>query len=232
MDYILLVISGVVIGLIAAVPIGPVNLICIRRTLQYGPGHGFVSGMGAALGDGVFAIVTGFGLTEIGRLINGHYVSLQIAGGLLLLFFGLRIFLAKPTTRLADRLVASENKTANYARDIASTFALTITNPATLFGFTLMFAGLGGLAGEEEPSFFEAAFVVVGVFAGSTSWWLALTTVVGLFHARIDERVMSIINMVCGVLIVLFGLAVLGHVGASHHCRHSHDYLTKISCRL
>jgi threonine/homoserine/homoserine lactone efflux protein len=231
MDYILLVISGVVIGLVAAVPIGPVNLICIRRTLQYGPGHGLVSGMGAALGDGLFAIITGFGLTAIGQLINGHFVMLQIAGGSLLLFFGLRIFLAKPTTRLADRFVAAEKKTANYARDIASTFALTVTNPATLFGFTLMFAGLGGLTGE-EPSFISAAVVVGGVFAGSASWWLALTTFVGLFHASIDERVMSITNKVCGVLILLFGLAVLGHVVASHHCRNSRDFLTHISCRL
>jgi threonine/homoserine/homoserine lactone efflux protein len=231
MDFIPLVISGIIFGLIAAVPIGPVNLICIRRTLQYGPGHGFVSGMGAAFGDGAFACITGFGLTEIGRLVNGHSVVLQIAGGSLLLFFGLRIFFSHPTTRLADKLAAAESKTATYARDIASTFALTITNPATLFGFTVMFASLSGLSGD-EPSFISAAVVVGGVFAGSALWWLVLTTVVGLFHARIDERVMGIINKVCGVTIVIFGVAVLGHVWAGHHCRHSQDLFTKISCKL
>ena len=81
MDYFYLIVSGVVIGLIVAVPIGPVNLICIRRTLAFGPVNGFVSGLGAAVGDTVFAIVTGFGLTAIAHLIKGysHYLELAVA---------------------------------------------------------------------------------------------------------------------------------------------------------
>src|ERR1041385_8608899 len=99
MDYLVIIVSGVVIGLILAAPIGPVNLICIRRTLAFGPVNGFVSGLGAALGDGCFAAVTAFGLTAVAQFIAGFYLVLQIAGGALLLFFGWKTYMTEPQTR-------------------------------------------------------------------------------------------------------------------------------------
>ena len=211
MDYIYLILSGVVIGLIVAVPIGPVNLICIRRTLAFGPLNGFVSGLGAAAGDGVFAIVTGFGLTVVAQEIEGFSTWLELAGGALLLFFGLRIFFTNPHLRDADKLAAKNGRTS-LAGAMASTFALTITNPATLLAFAALFAGFGGLAGASSPSIASAAFLVIGVCAGSTLWWLILTTFVGLLHARIDDAVMHVINMISGFLIAGFGAAVLTHL--------------------
>jgi threonine/homoserine/homoserine lactone efflux protein len=203
---------GIVIGLIVAAPIGPVNLICIRRTLQFGFLNGFLSGLGAALGDGLFAIVTGFGLTAISQWIEGLSNALQVAGGLLLVCFGLYTYFSKPPKRLDPKTEASDISARTLVRAMASTFALTITNPATLLGFTAMFTGLGGLAGD-DPSFFSAAFVVGGVILGSALWWLTLTSVVGLLHARIDDRVMLIINHGSGLMVAAFGIAVLGHVG-------------------
>jgi threonine/homoserine/homoserine lactone efflux protein len=202
---------GVAIGLIVAAPIGPVNLICIRRTLLYGPLNGFVSGLGAALGDGLFAIVTGFGLTAIAQLIEGLSTALQLAGGTLLLCFGLYTYFAKPPARLDPNAEAKEQGASTLARAMLSTFVLTMTNPATLLGFTAMFTGLGGLVGD-DPSFFGAAFVVGGVILGSALWWLLLTTFVGRLHAKIDDHVMRIINHGSGLLVAAFGLAVLGHV--------------------
>jgi len=212
MDYVILIISGLVIGIIVAVPIGPVNLICIRRTLAFGPSNGFMAGLGAAAGDGVFAIVTGFGLTAVSQLIEGFSVPLEMAGGALLLFFGWHTFFTNPHLRDADKLVYRQNGTGSLAGAMASTFALTITNPATLLAFAGLIAGFGGLAGAREPSFVSAAFVVAGVIGGSTAWWLTLTTVVGLFHARIDDAVMHVINRVSGFLIASFGVAVLTHL--------------------
>jgi len=212
MDYVILIISGLVIGLIVAVPIGPVNLICIRRTLAFGPSNGFMAGLGAAAGDGVFAIVTGFGLTAVSQLIEGFSVPLEMAGVALLLFFGWHTFFTNPHLRDADKLVYRQNGTGSLAGAMASTFALTITNPATLLAFAGLIAGFGGLAGAREPSFVSAAFVVAGVIGGSTAWWLTLTTVVGLFHARIDDAVMHVINRVSGFLIASFGVAVLTHL--------------------
>jgi threonine/homoserine/homoserine lactone efflux protein len=211
MDYIFLVISGIVIGLIVAVPIGPVNLICIRRTLAFGPINGFVSGLGAAVGDTVFAIVTGFGLTVIAQLIEGYSSYLELAGGAMLIYFGIHTYVAKVEARLVDKLAAKEKGSSTLFRTMASTFALTITNPATLLGFAALFAGLGGLAGG-HPDLLSAAFVVLGVAAGSTLWWGALTAFVGLFHHSINDHTMELINKGSGISVAAFGLAVLGHL--------------------
>src|SRR5438552_8499834 len=199
-----LISGGIIIGLIVAAPIGPVNLICIRRTFVYGPLNGFISGLGAALGDGVFAVVTAFGLTAISQGIEGYSTALKLAGGLMFLGFGIHIFKADVSVlRDAERGQARDNGSRSLIRTIASTFALTITNPATLFGFTALFAGLGSLAGG-QTTFFDAAVTVVGVVWGSSFWWFALTTIVGIFHRHIDTRVMRNINHVFGIAVTGF----------------------------
>lgn len=210
-NYVLLILSGLAIGIIVAAPIGPVNLICIRRTLAFGPLNGFLSGLGAALGDSVFGIVTAFGLTAIAQLIKGFYVPLQIIGGLLLIGFGIHTFIATPKKRELDQVKSSDKGASTLIGAIVSTFALTITNPATLLGFTALFAGLGSLIGE-KPRFVEAAVLVGGVAAGSIAWWFTITTIVGLFHKNIDDRAMKWINHAMGVAITLFGLAVIGNL--------------------
>jgi threonine/homoserine/homoserine lactone efflux protein len=199
--------SGIIIGLVVAAPIGPVNLICIRRTLAYGPMNGFFSGLGAALGDGTFAIVTAFGLTAISQLIEGYSTPLRLVGGLMLLGFGLHIFNSDVAV-LGDAEENRDEGAASLVRTIASTFALTITNPATLFGFTALFTGLGSLAGG-EATFLDATLTVIGVIAGSTIWWFTVTTVVGIFHRHIDSRVMRNINHVFGIVVTGFGAVVL-----------------------
>ncbi len=171
-----------------------------------------MAGLGAAAGDGIIAIVTGFGLTAVSQLIEGFSVPLEIAGGALLLYFGWHTFFTDPHLRDADKLVGPTNGRSSLAGAMASTFALTITNPATLLAFAGLIAGFGGLAGVRQPSFVSTGFVVAGVIGGSTAWWLALTTFVGLFHARIDDFVMHVINRVSGFLIAGFGVAVVTHL--------------------
>ena len=204
-----LVLSGIAMGLVAAVPIGPVNLICIRRTFAFGSLNGFVSGLGAALGDGVFAAVTGFGLTWIAQLIEGYSTILELAGGALMVWFGWRTFIAPPVVRCPDEGTVTGG--TNLGRAMVSTFALTITNPATLMFFGGLFAGLGGLAGG-AGSFGDASLVVAGVVAGSAGWWLVLTALIGFFHTKIDEKAMRAINRTSGFLVGIFGLVVLIHL--------------------
>jgi threonine/homoserine/homoserine lactone efflux protein len=209
MDYLITIFLGFFIGLIAAIPVGPVNLLVVRRSLAYDPLHGFMSGLGAVLADALYASITAFGFTAIAQLIEGHSTTLQIVGGLMLFFFGARMYIAPPELRIDDD--DKDGKALPLLRAMMSTFALAVTNPATMLAFTAMFAGVAGLVGH-AASFYGAAFLVVGVVAGSTFWWFTLTTITGLFHRHIDERVMTIINKVSGVVITAFGVAVFAHL--------------------
>ena len=223
MNYVLLTFAGVVIGFIVAAPVGPVNLICMRRTLKYGTLNGFISGLGAAAGDGVFATVVAFGLTAIRHWIEGYSMVLQIAGGALLLGFGVHTYLADPLHGPEIRCSSDRGSGGNgervssgngsLVRAFASTFALSLSNPATLFAFAALLTGFGGIvAGSADASMAQAVFVVVGVLCGAALWWLTLTTIVGQLHARIDAHVMRIITHISGVVVSLFGLAMLAHV--------------------
>lgn len=209
--YLLLIISGAVLGFFAAIPIGPVNLICIRRTLHFGTYYGFMSGLGAALGDCMFASITAFGFTALAQLIVGYSVALQLCGGIFLLAFGVRTFFAPPPPNFRERLNAPAQSVPPHARALVSTFMLTVSNPATLVAYTALMAGVGIFA-DGRPSFVSAALVVCGVFVGSSLWWLTLATVVGLLHARINDRVVRRINEISGLLIATFGALVLLHL--------------------
>jgi threonine/homoserine/homoserine lactone efflux protein len=209
MVYFVIIFLGFFIGLIAAIPIGPVNLLVVRRTLAYDSLHGFMSGLGAVLADAVYACFTAFGFTALAQMIKGHSTTLEIVGGLMLFFFGARMYLAPANIKLEDG--EQESKTLPLLRAMASTFALAVTNPATLLAFTAMFAGAAGVVGQ-EASFHGAAFLVIGVLSGSTFWWFALTTITGLFHRHIDDRVMRIINKVSGVIVTAFGIGVFAHL--------------------
>ncbi len=204
--------SGIFVGIIVAAPIGPVNLICIRRTLSYGPVNGFLSGLGAALGDGVFAAITAFGLTAIYKVIEGASLWLELFGGLFLLGYAY-IALTK-TPKIAKVPIDGElphDPSAKLFQSMVSTFALTITNPATLVGFAALFAGLSSLAGA-GASYPMAATLVASVIAGSALWWLTVVTITTLLHRSVGERSLVLINRGAGVVIGVFGVAVLGHV--------------------
>ena len=208
-SYVLQILGGAVIGVLVAAPIGPVNLICIQRTLAYGSLNGFFSGLGGAVGDCVFAAISAFGLTAVARLIEGYSMPLKLAGGLILIGYGIYNFRAQVTDpRDGWPVQTKQTGDSTLGAAIAGTFALTITNPATLIGFTALFAAFGSII-VEDASFGAATAVVLGVFAGSTLWWFAITTLTGTFHRHIDARAMRRINHVSGVIVVGFGLLVL-----------------------
>lgn len=213
MSTVFLLIPGLLIGFFVATPIGPINLICIRRTLAFGSFNGFVSGLGAAMGDGIFAAIIGFGLTAIRQWIEGYSQLMQIIGGALLLAFGIHTYLSDP---LHGRDIECTRERArpnvSLVRSFVSTLALSLSNPATLFAFAALFTGLGGFIGIADPTLAQAGFVVAGVLGGSALWWLTLTTIVGAFHARINSKVMKVITHASGAVVSVFGLGMLAHV--------------------
>lgn len=204
-----LVANGVAIGLAVAAPIGPVNLIVIRRTLRYGRLNGFLAGGGAATGDAIFAAIAAFGLTAAIELVVRFEIALQIVGGLFLLGLGIRTLMARPHFDQE----AEEGISGAMATVFITTFFLTITNPATMLGFIAIFGGVAGLASAGED-YGHAATVVLAVMAGSALWWASLSGFVSLFRHRMNDALLGIVNKVSGILIIIFGGVVLARVAS------------------
>lgn len=207
MDILVLILSGLLIGVAVAAPIGPVNLICIRRTLKYGMLNGFVSGAGAAVGDGVFAIVAAFGVTAVISFVAAYSGWLQLVGGVFLLGLGVRTWFDHP--HLDDKL--PEGSLGDLLPVISVTFFLTITNPATMLGFIAIFGGVADFTiGTED--YMRASILVASVIGGSVLWWAAITGFVSLFRDRMTDTGLALLNKVSAVIIVLFGAGILGRL--------------------
>lgn len=205
MDDLAFLLKGVAIGLSIAAPVGPIGLLCIRRTLADGPVHGFVSGLGAASADAVYGAIAGFGLAAVADTLLGWETALRLVGGVVLLWLGVATMRAKPAGS-----AAATRGGRGLLMAYAGTFVLTLANPATILSFLAVFGGLGLAAG--GGSLDAAAALVIGVFAGSALWWLGLCVSVGLLRRRMTSRAMTAINVVSGGVLVVFGLAALSSV--------------------
>jgi len=195
---------GVAIGLAIAAPVGPIGVLCIRRTLAEGRLAGFVTGLGAATADTVYGAVAAFGLTAVSAFLVSQQDWLRLIGGAFLLYLGIRTFLTRPMPQTAVR---DDKSSRTLAGDYASTFLLTITNPLTIISFAAVFAGLGLGSGYDDLG--SALLLVAGVFTGSALWWLLLSGGVSLLRGRITENGLRWVNRVSGVIITVFGVVAL-----------------------
>jgi len=193
--------KGSLIGLSIAAPVGPIGVLCIRRTLAEGRLTGLVSGLGAATADSVYGCIAGFGLTFISNFLVSQQAWLRLIGGAFLCYLGIRTLLAKPAGQAAA--VQGGGLFGAYA----STFFLTLTNPLTILSFAAIFAGLGLSA--THGSYLSAGLLVAGVFAGSACWWLFLSTAVGAFRIRFRVSGLQWVNRISGVIILGFGVIAL-----------------------
>jgi len=190
--------KGLIIGFSIAAPVGPIGVLCIRRSLAEGRQVGLATGLGAATADAAYGYVAAFGLTAISGFLVGHRLWLGLVGGLFLCYLGLRTFLSRPAEQAAQ-----PNGNGGLLSAYGSTLFLTLTNPMTILSFMAVFAGLG--LGQLHD-YFSASAMVAGVFAGSALWWLLLSSGVSLFRERINHRWMQGINRLSGTVIVAFGL--------------------------
>ncbi len=193
--------SGVFIGFSIAAPVGPIGVLCIRRTLAEGRLHGLVSGLGAATADAFYGCIAAFGLAFVSDFLVQQQVWLRVVGGAFLLFLGVRTILAKP------KETPQNDKKLGLASSYGSTFLLTLTNPVTIISFAAVFASLG--LGSTASDYGSAALLVLSVFTGSSSWWLVLSGSVSLLRAKVTPRVLLWINRVSGAIIVVFGVVAL-----------------------
>jgi len=196
---------GFVIGLSIAAAVGPIGLLCIRKTLTDGRLAGFVCGMGAATADGLYGFVAAFGLTWVSGLLVEQQLWLRLFGGMFLVYLGARTFFERPAESVDS---AATPHSAGLMVSYASTFVLTVANPMTILSFAAIFAGLG--LGETGGGYTSASVLVSGVFAGSALWWLILSTGVDLVRSKLKPVALRWINRTSGALILGFGLVSLG----------------------
>ena len=192
---------GLVIGFSIAAPVGPIGVLCIRRTLTEGRASGLVSGLGAATADAVYGSIAGFGLTLISGFLVDQQTWLRLIGGAFLCSLGIRTLLATPAEGAAP--VKGNGLVGAYA----STLFLTLTNPLTILSFAAIFAGLG--LASTSGNYIAAATLVLGVFLGSAAWWLLLSGGVSLLRSRFDARAMRWVNRISGGIITIFGVLAL-----------------------
>jgi threonine/homoserine/homoserine lactone efflux protein len=193
--------KGLAIGFSIAAPVGPIGLLCIRRSLADGLLIGLATGLGAATADAAYGCVAGFGLTAVSSFMVGQKFWLGLVGGLFLCWLGVRSFLARPAEQGSASTIAAAAGPAYF-----STLGLTLTNPMTILSFAAVFAGFGLGAATDYRA---AALLVSGVFLGSAAWWLFLSGATSLLRTKINARWMQAVNRASGTIIFGFGLYAL-----------------------
>ncbi len=195
------ILRGIAIGFSLAAPVGPIGILCIRRTLAQGSNRGLFVGIGAATADMMYGIVAAFGVTLISNFITDNIGIIRLVGGILLLILGYRTFRSHPAK---DTTLNGLN---GHTRDFISVFLLTLSNPMTLFAFAAVFAGVG--LEKVIGDYSSAAFLVAGIFLGSMSWFTLLTTLVHFFREKISTDGIVVVNKIAGTLLILCGLFAL-----------------------
>lgn len=191
--------KGLALGFSIAAPVGPIGVLCIRRTAERGFKAGLASGLGAASADAVYGAIAAAGLTFVAEFLVRQGTRLGLLGGAFLLYLGVRTFLSPPPQG------ELQEKGGSIGGDYLSTFLLTLSNPVTIFSFAAIFGGLSA-----EADFRASAFLLVlGVFLGSALWWLALSTAVNFLRGKMTDRLLLWINRAAGVVITVFGLVML-----------------------
>jgi threonine/homoserine/homoserine lactone efflux protein len=203
---IVFLLKGFGVGILIAVPVGPIGVLCIHRSLAHGRLFGLLSGLGAATADACYGFIAAFGLTFVSDALLSHHRWLHAAGGVFLCTWGVRTLLSKPATSVPT--------TACPARDLfgayASALLLTLANPLTALVFMAIFAGLG--LAQAGASYVSALALVLGVFAGSAAWWVLLSVWGGWLRSRMSAQRMRWLIAVSGALLAVFGTYELSRV--------------------
>ena len=192
-----LLIRGLLAGLFIAAPVGPVNVLCISRTLSKGRISGILSGLGAATADTFYGAIAGFSITFVIQFLTREEFWIRLVGGILLLLIGISYYFKQPQS------LSTLKQESAQRSDYASTFFLTLTNPTTVLSFLAILTALGL---REKNASWLTMLLVLGIFCGSMLWWLLLISIVNRFRHRIDDHAMLWMNRVAGLAIGGFGV--------------------------
>lgn len=208
-DYIF--IQGIVFGFFLALPVGPVGVLCVQRTLSQGRMHGLISGLGAAFGDALYGAVAAFGITAVEDWITSNQATLRSVGGIVLLLLAMRTVMAMvrhtSTEAATSQMVEGRIVTHSLVKDFISTFMLAITNPITFVAFAGLLATLGFT--EAGRSIGNASILVAGVFTGSAVWWIALSSTASIFRPVVDGSYQVWMDRIVAAILAGFGIYAL-----------------------
>ena len=207
-EYILGLMWGIVIGFAVAVPVGPVGLICIQKTMTKGRIAGLVPGLGSAIADGLLASVGAFSITIIFSFITREHTILRIIGSLFLIALGIVALIKanKEKNQKEEKIKIKKATTLNIIDEFLSGFLLTITNPLTAFFFFLAFANISAKIGD---SLQLAITFVIGIFMGSCLWWLFLTFITEKIAHKINPEHIKMMNKWFAIIITIIGIVTL-----------------------
>jgi len=195
-------ISGLIVGFLVALPVGTVSVICVTRSLQYGKSSGYFTGLGAAAADLIYGIIAIYGLTAISGQLLVNQPVLRLAGGLCIVFIGMRMMVKQVST---DEKVVVTHDT--NIKDFVSTFFITLSNPITMLAFIAALSNINHLF--DRIDFFQSTLIVLGIFSGSMVWWIFLVNISLHFKQYLNDIYLRRINMVSGFFILSIGLYLI-----------------------
>lgn len=199
----LILCKGIIIGLVASVPLGPIGVMCIQKTLSKSQKSGFISGLGASSADMIFATIAAFFLSVVLSFIETHIDLIKIIGGICVIIVGVNIFLKNPAVQIRR----NRAKKGSLWSDFLAIFLITLTNPAFILMFVALFASFG--ISQDGMTHGEGVLLVAGVFIGSALWWFTLTFGVSFLRKKFRPRHLLVMNRTSGALIVVLGIVAI-----------------------
>lgn len=197
------IVEGITIGLCTSIPVGPIAILIIQRTLQKGRLHGFFSGLGAATSDTFYALLAIIGLSVVLSFIEENKLAIQIAGSAIMMIFGVYIFFQNP----AKNIEKSKTDKSSYWQEYLTAFFLTLSNPLMIFLYIGLFAQYNFISSESH--FIEIVIGICSVFFGAGLWWFCITLLASIFRKRFNIRGLWILNKATGILIFVISLVAL-----------------------
>ena len=205
LDILDFVFKGILIGLMASAPMGPVGVLCIQRTLNKGRWYGFITGIGACVSDIIYALFTGFGMSFVMNFVGNEHnrFILQISGSVVLLLFGIYCYRSNPTKNMHQ---SNKNQKGTLAHNGITAFLVTLSNPLIIFLFIFLFAQFAFVVNDRP---FEMTVGYASIILGAMLWWFGLTWLIDKVRGKFDNNGILLINRVVGCIVVIFSVIML-----------------------